>query len=172
MTTRHSPLNALKAQADKIAATLKAAERGEKIDAQIAGGLAEARAKDSFKVGIVMDDKIVTITMPWTTIRATSEAGLSEYIVNQMRETRLPSTDLQMFRVHFSDGIAVDVKAQSPGNARAIATDLRPWRGCTVTKVKRLSAEGGKPDRASSASADAPPGGQPPAGAEQPREAE
>lgn len=32
MTTAQSPLRVLKAQADRIAATLKAAERGEKID--------------------------------------------------------------------------------------------------------------------------------------------
>jgi hypothetical protein len=37
-----------------------------------------------------MDDKIITIDMPWTTIRATSEAALSEYILKQMREARKP----------------------------------------------------------------------------------
>jgi hypothetical protein len=88
MTTKHSPLSALKAQADKIAATLKAAERGEKTDIRFAEKVAAARNKESFKVGIVMDDKIITIEMPWATIRATSEAGLSEYIVKQMRELR------------------------------------------------------------------------------------
>lgn len=85
MTTKHSPLSALKAQADKIAARLKVAGRVgfiEEID--------PARAKESFKVGIVMDDKIITIDMPWTTIRATSEAALSEYILKQMREARKP----------------------------------------------------------------------------------
>ena len=88
MTTKHSPLSALKAQADKIAATLKAAERGEQIDARFAEKVAAARNKESFKVGIVMDDKIITIEMPWQTIRNTGEVGLSEYIVKQMRETR------------------------------------------------------------------------------------
>ncbi|MGZ2484298.1 hypothetical protein ACVITL_002821 [Rhizobium pisi] len=88
MTTKHSPLSALKAQAGKIAETLKRAERGEKIDMRFAGKIAEARYKESFKVGIVMDDKVITIEMHWTTIRATSEVGLAEYILNQMRETR------------------------------------------------------------------------------------
>lgn len=88
MTTKHSPLSALKAQADKIAATLKAAERGEKIDGQFAEKIAAARKQDSFKVGIVMDDKVITIDMPWATIRSTGEVGLSEYILRQMRETR------------------------------------------------------------------------------------
>ena len=40
------------------------------------------------KIGIVMNDKVVTIEMPWATIRITSEAGLSEYVVRQMRESR------------------------------------------------------------------------------------
>lgn len=88
MTTKHSPLSALKAQADKIAKTLKAAERGEKIDVRFARKLDEARSKESFKVGIVMDDKVITVEMPWATIRTTSEVGLAEYILNQMRETR------------------------------------------------------------------------------------
>lgn len=88
MTTKHSPLSALKAQADKIAVTLKAAERGEKIDVRFAEKIDAAREKESFKVGIIMDDKVISIEMLWTTIRATSESGLSEYIVRQMREAR------------------------------------------------------------------------------------
>ena len=81
MTTKHSPLGVLKAQADHIAATLKAAERGDKIDARFAEKITAARANESFKVGIVMDDKIITIDMPWATIRGADEAGLSEYIL-------------------------------------------------------------------------------------------
>lgn len=88
MTTKNSPLSALKAQADKIAATLKAAERGDKIDVRFAEKIDAARDKESFKIGIVMDDKAITIDMPWATIRGTSEVGLSEYILKQMRETR------------------------------------------------------------------------------------
>lgn len=88
MTTKNSPLAALTAQANNIAATLKAAERGDKIDARFAEKIDAARAKESFKVGIVMDDKVITIEMPWATIRSASEAGLAEYIVGQMREAR------------------------------------------------------------------------------------
>ncbi len=88
MTTKHSPLRVLKAQADQIAAALKAAERGEKIDVRLAEKIAAARANESFKVGIVMDDKIITIEMPWATIRSTSEVGIAEYILKQMREER------------------------------------------------------------------------------------
>ena len=88
MTTKHSPLSRIKAQADKIAATLKAAERGEKIDVRFAEKIAAARKQDSFVVGVVMDDKVIKITMPWTTIRETSEVGLAAWILDQMREAR------------------------------------------------------------------------------------
>lgn len=88
MTTKNSPLRLLKAQADKIAATLKAAERGDKIDARFAEKIVSARANGSFKVGIVMDDKVITIDMPWSTISGTTEVGLAEYILGQMREAR------------------------------------------------------------------------------------
>jgi hypothetical protein len=88
VTTRHSPIKTLKAQADKIAGMLKAAERGEKINSTFAEKIAAARGKPGLKFGIVMDDKVITIDMPWLTISSTTEAGLSEYIVNQMRESR------------------------------------------------------------------------------------
>jgi hypothetical protein len=86
MTTARSPLSQLKAQADKIAATLKAAERGEKIDVRFAEKIAAARDKESFTVGVVMDDKTIKIEMPWATIRETSEVGLADWILDQMRE--------------------------------------------------------------------------------------
>lgn len=88
MTSKHSPLGVLRGQADKIAATLKAAERGDKIDVRFAAKINAARANESFKVGIVMDDKVITLEMPWATIRDTNEAGLSEYILRQMSEAR------------------------------------------------------------------------------------
>lgn len=86
MTTKHSPLSAIKAQADKIAAALKAAERGEKIDVRFAEKIEAARGKESLKIGIVMDDKLITLDLPWQTIRSTGEVALSEYIVRLMRE--------------------------------------------------------------------------------------
>lgn len=88
MTTSQSPLSVLKAQADAIAKTIKSAERGEKVDVRFAEKIEAARDKESFKVGIVMDDKVITIEMPWATIRKTSEVGLAEYILRQMREAR------------------------------------------------------------------------------------
>lgn len=88
MTTKSSPIQVLKKQADLIARTLKRAERGERIEATVAAKIAAARAKPTFKAGIIMDDKVITIEMPWTTISSTSEAALSQYIVDQMQEAR------------------------------------------------------------------------------------
>ena len=88
MTTRSSPIQALKAQAVKMAAMLKKAERGEPIDVRFAEKIATARQTDALKVGVVMDDKIITLELPWTVIRETSEAELVAYIVDLMQERR------------------------------------------------------------------------------------
>ena len=82
MTTKHSPLRELQRQADTIAGKLKAAERGE---ITVKDG---AREKESITVGVVMDDKILKIEISWETIRSASEAGISEFILNHMREAR------------------------------------------------------------------------------------
>lgn len=88
MTTKNSPLRVLKAQADSIAKTVKAVERGENPIEDRGGKIAASRARGNFKFGVVMDDKVVTIDMTWATVAATSEVGLAEYILKQMRETR------------------------------------------------------------------------------------
>lgn len=89
MTTKDSPVAALTGQARKIAATLKAAERGQKIDPRFDERFAAARrTKESFRVGIVMDDKIITVEMPWVAIQGMTEVGLATYIVGLMREAR------------------------------------------------------------------------------------
>jgi len=88
MTTSHSPLRVLKAQADKIAQTIKAVERGENPVEDRGGKIAAARDKPGFKVGVVMDDKVLVVEMAWSTIRETSEVGLSEYILKHMRGAR------------------------------------------------------------------------------------
>ena len=84
MTTSNSPLKKLKAQADGIASALKAASRGEKVANDPAGKIAAALARDSVTFGIVMDDKIVKVDMPWKTIRETDEPGISAWIVEHM----------------------------------------------------------------------------------------
>jgi hypothetical protein len=89
MTTAKSPLRKLKAQADNIATRLKALERGDLGGAaDPAGKVAAARARASIQFAVVMDDKILKIDMPWETIRSLSEAGVSEYIVKHMRESK------------------------------------------------------------------------------------
>jgi hypothetical protein len=88
MTTSRSPLRVLKEQADRIAAALKAAERGEKIAADPGGKIAGARDRETVTFGVVMDDKFLKIEMPWTTVRETSEAGIAEYILKHMRGAR------------------------------------------------------------------------------------
>lgn len=88
MTTKHSPLMALKMQADRIATILKKAERGEPIPGQFMEKIVAARNQSTLKMAIVMDDKIITLKIAWETIRNTSEVGLAEYILRQMREDR------------------------------------------------------------------------------------
>lgn len=88
MTTSHSPLRVLKAQADNIAKIVKAVERGENPIEDRGGKIAASRTRDSVKFGVVMDDKVLTIDMRWATIRDTSEVGIAEYILKHMRESR------------------------------------------------------------------------------------
>lgn len=71
MTNKNSPVHLLKAQADQIAHVFKMA--------------AQNATKPAFKAGIVMDDKVLTIEMTVSTILETTEEGISEYIVKQMR---------------------------------------------------------------------------------------
>jgi hypothetical protein len=88
MTTSQSPLRVLKAQADKIAQTMKAIERGEQVTNDPAGKIAASKARGVFKPGIVMDDKIITIEITWDRVKETSEVALAEYILRQMRGAR------------------------------------------------------------------------------------
>lgn len=88
MSTAQSPLRKLKAEADRIAIQLKAMQRGEMAVPDPAGKVAAARKRHEITFGLVMDDKVLKITMPWATIKELSEAGISEYILKHMREQR------------------------------------------------------------------------------------
>lgn len=88
MTSKNSPLSELKRQANEMARIISAAERGEVVDAKFAEKIKEARDKPSFKVGIFMDDKVITIEILWSVVKSSGEVGLAEYILNLMRETR------------------------------------------------------------------------------------
>lgn len=57
-------------------------------EAKALSKIAAARDRESVRFGVVMDDKVLTIDMPWATIRETSTAGISEYILRQMQEAR------------------------------------------------------------------------------------
>jgi hypothetical protein len=85
MTTAHSPLSALRSQADRMAAVLKAASRGARIAHDPGGKLAAALQRESITFGVVMDDKVLKIEMPWELIRECTEAGIAEYIIKQMQ---------------------------------------------------------------------------------------
>lgn len=88
MTTSQSPLRVLKAQADKIAATVKAIDRGEKVEGDPLGKIEASKLAGVFNFAVVMDDKIIRLEMAWATISAHSEVGLAEYILKLMRGSR------------------------------------------------------------------------------------
>lgn len=84
MTTADSPPAKLRAQAHRIAETLKRSALGEKIADDPAGKIPASKERGSCKAGIVMDDKIITIDVPWATIEAASVPELCEFIFEQM----------------------------------------------------------------------------------------
>lgn len=86
MSTSRTPVAKLRAQAFVIASTLRKAARGEPLgDGDPGGRIAGARGKPSFKMGIAMDDKVITLEITWAKILDTTEAALTEYIVKLMR---------------------------------------------------------------------------------------
>lgn len=86
MTTASSPIQRLKEQATKIAQTLKAADRGIYPNPSFKRKAEESKRRGVFVVGIAMDDKIITVNIAWSTIAATSEKDLVDYIVDLMQE--------------------------------------------------------------------------------------
>ncbi len=88
MTTKDSPLSQLRQQGDMIAAMLKKAERGEPIPVAFGEKIAQARGRPELKLGIVMDDQVITLDLPWTTVKELSEPELSRWIVSTMRGKR------------------------------------------------------------------------------------
>lgn len=85
MTTSQSPISAIRKQADQIARSLKAIERGEFVVEDVGGKLAASRQRESVVFGIFMDDKILKVELSWQTIRDMSEHAISEHIVHYMR---------------------------------------------------------------------------------------
>ena len=75
MTTKHSPIRSLRNQAEQIAAMLKRE-------------VGRPHEKPETNFAVIMDDNVLKITMAWSTISETSEAGLVEFILKHMRERR------------------------------------------------------------------------------------
>lgn len=93
MTTKNSPIKKLQTQADEIARIVKELvskkENGDFIhDAKTRAKLDEAKLRGSFKTGVVMDDKVLTIEIPWETVLSSSVKALSALVLVQMREEK------------------------------------------------------------------------------------
>lgn len=86
MTTKNSPPSQLRAQAHKIADSLKRAARGEKVANDPAGKIEASKARGFIDFAIAMDDKILKIQIPWTTINELAFPLLCDFIYDQMRE--------------------------------------------------------------------------------------
>lgn len=82
MSNKDSPLRKLTAEANRIAAYIKAVGRGD-IPAKPG-----SETKDGLKFGIVMDDKIITIELTRAKIEEYSEGAISTMIVKLMREEK------------------------------------------------------------------------------------
>lgn len=81
MTTKLSPPEYLRKQAREIAYTIK--------------GIRGPYTLPGTEIGIVMDDKLVKISITWEKINATSHAALAEYIFHLMQESRPKGRELQ-----------------------------------------------------------------------------
>lgn len=90
MTTSSSPIQKIKAEATKIAQTLKQAERGQYPNQTFRQRIEESKLRGIFVVGIAMDDKIIKVEIPWDTIKATPEKELTTYIVDLMQGKEQP----------------------------------------------------------------------------------
>lgn len=93
MVSANSPVRVLRAQTDRMAAMLKAVERGDTVDGLFADKLVEARKRDSFTFAIAMDDRTIAVTLPWADIKVWSESKLSDFLLRQMRGARYSGGD-------------------------------------------------------------------------------
>ncbi len=80
-------LSELRRQADKIAKNLKAIDRGETVTDDRDGKIAASRIKGEVKFAIIVNDKACVIEMTWASIRDSTEAALSAFVLKQLRDT-------------------------------------------------------------------------------------
>lgn len=85
MTTSKSPPHQLRAQAHRIAETLKQAEAGKPIANDPLGKIEASKARGYIDFAIVMDDKTLKIEIPWEKIRELSGPLLCDFIYDLMR---------------------------------------------------------------------------------------
>lgn len=85
MSTGNSPLSKLKREAENMARILKMADRGERIAKDPLGKIAASKASGVFAIGLMIDDKVVRVDIPWRTIHSFSEVALAEWILKLMR---------------------------------------------------------------------------------------
>lgn len=76
MSTSNSPIEKLRTEARRMAVVMKDRNHPK---------VQQARKKDKFKTGIVMDDKIITLELSWIYIDGISEDDLVDYIVRLMK---------------------------------------------------------------------------------------
>ena len=88
MSTSRTTLSKLKAQADSIAKSLKAIERGETIVTDPGGKLRESLKRGVVNLAVAMDYKVITVEMAWSEIKKHSEASLSAYFLKYMQGQR------------------------------------------------------------------------------------
>ena len=88
MSTKRSSLRKLQSQADAMAKRLKALSRGEIDTHDPAGKIQSALKTDFIRFAVVMDDKVLDITMTWASIREMSETMIASCVLDHMRESR------------------------------------------------------------------------------------
>lgn len=87
MTNQRTGLRELQRRADKMAAKLKAWERGD-VASDVSGQIAAWRARNVVAFSVPVDADAVTFEMPWAAIAEASEAELAFFILKGVRDTR------------------------------------------------------------------------------------
>lgn len=86
MTTVKSPPHQLRAQAHKIAESLKALAAGNATVNDPLGKIEASKARGYIDFAIVMDDKVLKIEIPWTKISELTQPMLCDFIFDLMSE--------------------------------------------------------------------------------------
>jgi len=85
MATSNTPAKILRMHSDRIAHIMKDLEAGQPVKDGISSKIAASKASGVFRPLVAMDDKLVVIEIPWTTVRNLSESELSAFIFDLMQ---------------------------------------------------------------------------------------